>query len=446
MGRSELRRRKDRAAEAVRCGHFSAALEIYADLGRAEPSEPDWPRRRADVFRRMDRPEQEIEALERAAELYASAGFAVQAIAAYKRIIGLDAERSGIRERLVALLAQRGLTLPGSGTKPRIFGRTRKGAPLDELILTDVVPDSQPAQLLDGAADIPLDNTTGAHTDSLRTVPLFGSLDEETLRHLLDRVRLVSLSEGEVLFRQGDPADALYVVAEGAVVPIAEPDASSDRRVRLAVLDEGEFFGEIGLVTNRPRNATVEAIVDTRLLSVDRAVMWSLIEDDPRVFKTVLRFLRKRLIDRLVRTSPIFAAFARAERGEIAGQFRLLEVKDGTVLIEQDHPAPGLLVLLAGQLQVIFMAPDGDKVLATLGPGEFCGERSLLQNEPTMAGVVASGKCWVLALPEPRFQRILSRHPQLRDLIERVAAEREQENETTLRQGARHGDGDLELI
>jgi ATP-binding cassette subfamily B protein len=120
----------------------------------------------------------------------------------------------------------------------------------------------------------------------LPKIPLFSFLDEKSLPRLIDGVRLVSLAEGEELFHQGDPGDAMYVIVEGAVIPIAEGEV----RKKLAVLEEGDFFGEIALVTSQPRNATIEALVDTTLLSLDRSLVVSLLEASPKLLKALLRF------------------------------------------------------------------------------------------------------------------------------------------------------------
>jgi cAMP-dependent protein kinase regulator len=279
--------------------------------------------------------------------------------------------------------------------------------------------------------------------EELARTPLFGALDSRALAKLIGRVRVVDVAAGETLFRQGDPADSLYVVADGAVVPIAE---SPKGRTRLGVLEPGSFFGEIGLVTNQPRNATIEALVATRLLEIRRTAIWELVREQPEVFKVMLRFLRERLVDRLVRTSPLFRVFERAERSQVARQFRFLEVKDGTVVIEQKRPSPSLFVLLAGHLDVILMDTDGDKQLARLKPGDVCGERSMLLGEPAMAAVVASGKCWLLALDADRFARILERNPKLQQVIERVCEARSRANDSTFRKALRAGEGDLGLI
>jgi CRP-like cAMP-binding protein len=350
-------------------------------------------------------------------------------------------------------------------------GRDPSDAPLDSLRLSQVVPGSRAVQLGDAQPgrinEIPID-LPGSSADSsivdlrlehwsadpnpadlsaaqsvclpppgraikdagaargatLRTelanIPLFGDLDPESLHTLIRKVRVVSLEAGQVLFRQGDPANSLYVVVEGAVVPIAE----GHRRRKLAVLERGEFFGEIGLMTKQPRNATIEALVDTKLLAIDRRVLWNLIEQQPTVAKGVMRFLRARLIDRQIRTNPFFSAFAHAQREAVSRQFRFLEVEEGSAVVEAGRPPEGLFVVLSGSLSVVERCESGDKELASLELGDVFGGLSLMDGRVAPADVVATDKCWLVVLGEGRFRRILDANPRLDRILRRLALEK----------------------
>ena len=230
----------------------------------------------------------------------------------------------------------------------------------------------------------------------------------------------MSLESGQVLFRQGDPANSLYVVVDGAVVPIAE----GTRRRKLAVLERGEFFGEIGLMTKQPRNATIEALVDSKLLAIDRRVLWNLIEKQPSVAQGILRFLRARLIDRQIRTNLFFSAFAHAQREAVARQFRFLEVDEGSTIIEAGRPPEGLFVVLSGSLSVVERCESGDKELASLELGDVFGGLSLMDGRVAPADVVATDKCWLVVLGEGRFRRILDANPRLDRILRRLALEK----------------------
>ena len=462
---------RQKASLAMRTGDFDAALRIYRELEQKEPNDPIWPERCAVAYHELGQSRNELGCLRRALDLHVEQGQVLPAIATCKLILDIRPDDEATLDCLHLLYAEPSLNprenvalveestpLPVRPPAPRT--EPAADAPLEELQLTEVIPDARAAQLGDGetegVAEIPLEDTLGEldpgveldvdfvdevraapneptdpaaestpfHRDArarqareeLTRTPLFGSLDVTALHELVSQVSVVRLAAGEELFHEGDAADTLYVVVEGAVVPIAE----GPPRQRLAVLEKGEFFGEIGLVTNQPRNATIEALVETKLLAIDRAVMWSLIRGRSEMSKVLLRFLRERLIDRTVRTHPFFSAFARAELGSVARQFRFLEVTDGAPVLEQGLESEGLFVLLAGEMDVVDEVSD--KVLGRLGPGDVFGGIALVSREPAVATVIASGKCWVLVLEGPRFRRILAGRPRVEDQLAALAS------------------------
>lgn len=255
--------------------------------------------------------------------------------------------------------------------------------------------------------------------DVLRRTPLFSSLDEFRLGLLIERVKLVHLEAGEILFRQGDRGDALYVVASGGVVVRAEASDLGPAR-DLARLGEGAFFGEIALVTEQPRNATVVAGVPTDLLAVDRVAVMALIHTAPGALKVLLAFLRERLVQTLVETSALFSRFAPEQRPGLTARFRFLDVAKGTALIEQGKRAVGLFILLAGRAEA---SRDG-QLLATLAPGDVCGEMSLVTRDVAVASVHARTRCFVLELPRGDFQDVIMTHPQLLEHVDQLAEQR----------------------
>lgn len=114
------------------------------------------------------------------------------------------------------------------------------------------------------------ESSSAEHADLLARVELFASLNRVTLTKLAARLVPVPLTSGAELFRQGDPGDAFYLVARGNVGVYVDTGAEVGES-RVAVLGPGDPLGEMALLTNSPRSATIRAETDAELLHLDRA-------------------------------------------------------------------------------------------------------------------------------------------------------------------------------
>jgi len=98
--------------------------------------------------------------------------------------------------------------------------------------------------------------------------------------------------DGEVIIKQGTPGDCLFVVQEGKVEVL---DESEDKEVKLAVLGESEFFGEMGLFENDVRSCTVKALGDVKVLTIDKKNFYKTIQKDPSIAYRLLEKMSNRL-------------------------------------------------------------------------------------------------------------------------------------------------------
>jgi CRP-like cAMP-binding protein len=97
-------------------------------------------------------------------------------------------------------------------------------------------------------------------------MPLFAGLDEPVLRLLAERFDSEQIPERRTVFEQGDPPDRLYVIAHGSVEVVRQ---GVDGAVQhLAILNDGDVFGEMGLLNNAPRNATIRTLAPSLLLTL----------------------------------------------------------------------------------------------------------------------------------------------------------------------------------
>jgi len=265
---------------------------------------------------------------------------------------------------------------------------------------------------LDDIEEIPLPEPLymgiAAHR-ALQATPLFAGLPSDALESLVENLSLAHLEPGEVLFHEGDAGDALYVIVEGEVSVQAE----GPPRVEMARLGAGSFIGEVALMTDQPRSATVTAVEASELLRIDRHTLSRVLADHGDVLRAVLRFVRDRLVDRWMRTSPLFRPFDEPQRAELAAQFNFLEIDDGTRLIDAGTRPDGLYIVLAGHFEV---QRDG-AILATLGAGELIGETALLSGGTFKSNVTARGKSLALHLPANQFREIIMTHPHVLEYI-----------------------------
>ncbi len=92
--------------------------------------------------------------------------------------------------------------------------------------------------------------------------------------------------KGEILFREGEPPREIFLIKEGKVEII-----KGDKR--LAILDAGEFLGEMAVLDGRPRSATARALEDTVVLTLDRDELLKKMEDDPMLGALITTLIRR---------------------------------------------------------------------------------------------------------------------------------------------------------
>jgi di/tricarboxylate transporter len=125
-----------------------------------------------------------------------------------------------------------------------------------------------------------------AHMDLLAGVDVFASLDRVDLARLAAYLEPRHFADGEVVFHQGELGDSLYIVTDGRV-SVYSIASDSRTQTEFATLGPGQYFGEIALILNEPRTASVRAIGEVEVLRLERARFLELIRRNPTVALTV---------------------------------------------------------------------------------------------------------------------------------------------------------------
>lgn len=123
--------------------------------------------------------------------------------------------------------------------------------------------------------------------------PLFEVLNDKERTALIDEMELEAHEEGSVIISEGDPGDSMYVISSGEVKVYTRATGRSGT-VYLAKLGEGDFFGEVSVLTGKPRTATITASQPTELLRLDKEKLDNALAKHPGVRKVLDAFYKKR--------------------------------------------------------------------------------------------------------------------------------------------------------
>lgn len=116
--------------------------------------------------------------------------------------------------------------------------------------------------------------------ETITEIPIFAQLPINAIGKINEKLDVVLLPAKKVIFEKGDEADSMYIIEIGRVEIDLEPNPP-------VVKDQGDFFGEMGLVSNSPRNATVSTLDEVKLLQLKKEDLEELIEEHPVIFQEI---------------------------------------------------------------------------------------------------------------------------------------------------------------
>ncbi len=253
----------------------------------------------------------------------------------------------------------------------------------------------------------------------LDELPAFRAMPEDVRRLVADACELVAYDFGNVIVHEGDDADAFYILVSGTARVVKHAGGADE--VSLNLLRRGDSFGEIGLLAESSRVATVRASGPVQALRLDRVVFRALTRRHPEVRAEFERLARIRMAQNLLRLHSTFGALSDEDIELLATQLEPVEVVEHDVVIrEGDAPGPMYLVD-EGRLRT-FVVKDGTaEDIEYLRKGDVFGEGSVLLDGPRAATVEAMTACRLLALPRERARALLDEIPAFRARLEERA-------------------------
>jgi CRP-like cAMP-binding protein/thioredoxin reductase/Fe-S-cluster-containing hydrogenase component 2 len=241
-------------------------------------------------------------------------------------------------------------------------------------------------------------------------IPLLGVADEELLREMFLSAAVREVRDGEVIVHQNDYSDSFLIVAGGQVEISVRPEGGTERQV--ATLTAGNFFGEMGLISGRRRNATATARGGARLIEVPRKAMLKLMATDAAVKKTVDRVFLLRAFQ-----GYLFPELPESALWQLVGQATLARFDKDQVVFREGDPGDAFYLIRSGQVKISKSSGGKDLVLSYLVAGNSFGETALLPDAPRTATVTTIFPAELIRLGRDDFERFLNAQPQLREGI-----------------------------
>jgi CRP-like cAMP-binding protein len=275
----------------------------------------------------------------------------------------------------------------------------------------------------------------------LATVPLFSGVPDEELEVLAGVTRVVEIPQGTVLWREGDEADGLHVIASGRVK--VETRLPGQRAVEIATLGSGGVLGEMPLLGGGPRWATATAVDDCSLLFLGRVEFGGLVSGASPGALTVRRRLLALVCDRLRQRHaalaewlgggppsaeppeatlpragatppredyllrlPFFRSLDRASAADVVRRGVLMEVPAFRSLVSEEAPATGCWITINGAVEELIRRGDEVIRVSLAGPGHAFGYLGLIDGLPSSVAAATRERSLLLFLSPDEFEAL----------------------------------------
>ena len=229
---------------------------------------------------------------------------------------------------------------------------------------------------------------------------LFNSLEDKELKTVLDSFEEKKYKAGQNVITQGEEGDVLYLVESGELT-CEKVFKAGDPPTFLKKYYPGDSFGELALLYNAPRAATIRADTDSTCWALDRECFNNIVKDAA---------IRKReKYENTLKKVEILKSIDPYELGQICDALKTENFKKGDCIIKQGDRGDVFYILDEGKAHAEKVFEEGKKAekVKDYESGGFFGELALLKGEPRAASIIADSNCRCLSLDRMAFKRLL---------------------------------------
>eukprot|EP00347_Sterkiella_histriomuscorum_P017965 403347301 len=244
------------------------------------------------------------------------------------------------------------------------------------------------------------DDTKDAIRSRLSQSFLFNSLNEEEFKIVVDAMDQRRIQPGDNVIVQGEDGYELFVVEQGTLSCYRQ-FANQSQATFLKKYEAGDAFGELALLYNAPRAATITADTESLLWVLDRETFNHIVKDSSRN--------RREKYESFLAKVKILESMEPYERSVLSDAFVEETFKAGEYIIRTGDEGNKFYLVESGELFATKVLDNHEeaKEVMQYKAGDYFGERALIQNEPRAANVIAKTDCKLVSMDRHSFKRLM---------------------------------------
>lgn len=234
--------------------------------------------------------------------------------------------------------------------------------------------------------------------DKINKSFMFSGLDENEKIIVVDAMEERKCYKKEAVIREGEEGDSLFVVANGTLT-CTKVFKGNTEPTFLKRYESGEAFGELALLYNAPRAATITSDDESLLYVLDRATFNHIVKD------AAIR--RKEKYETFLKKVDLLKTMDDYERSQISEAFKDFKFNAGNVIIKEGDEGKDMFFLVEGEAFASKKINGADTEVKAYKVGDYFGELALLRNEPRAASIIARSQVACVSIDRHAFKRML---------------------------------------
>ena len=229
---------------------------------------------------------------------------------------------------------------------------------------------------------------------------IFNALEDQDMISVIDAFEEKRYKAGEYVIKEGEKGDVVFLVDTGEL-DCEKTFKKGDPPTYLKTYKPGESFGELALLYNAPRAATIKAKTDCLLWALDRGTFNNIVKE--------AAVKKRERYENSLKNVHILSTIDAYELGQICDAVKSEKADKGDFIIKQNEIGDKFYILDEGEAYASKVFHEGEKevIVKEYKSGDYFGELALLRDEPRAASVIAKTKCKLITLDRLAFKRLL---------------------------------------